>query len=427
MKYLLTLSFLILILAVSGLFFYSEPSQPSEAAKDPFPEELFKTLPYAGWGIVDQAARNKETIPIYKPGLSYKGINLYWSESKSEAYLMNMTGKILHTWHWDQMREEGYLTHIELAPNGDLLIMLWEELIARIDWNSKIKWIYRGRVHHDIAVSESGQILTLLWEPAVLSEKGRSIPFLGDHIITLSSEGKLLQKIPTINAVRKFVSQWQLDNAYKWGQTQPEHLAKGAKPSIGQDNPSDLLHTNSVEVLSQSIKGVCESGDILISMRSIDLIGVLNLDKNVLRWSWGQKQIERQHHPTLLGNGNILLFDNGEYRKYSRILELNPITRKIVWEYKADPNKDFFSLKRGSNQRLPNGNTLIAESDSGRVFEITKEGELVWEFFSPETKIEIDEKNEEEFLRREAIARFVRITEEYLLNPDIRKRINELL
>ena len=37
----------------------------------------------------------------------------------------------------------------------------------------------------------------------------------------------------------------------------------------------------------------------------------------------------------------------------------------------------------GSVQRLPNANTLIVESDNGRVFEVDTEGTVVWEFFSP--------------------------------------------
>ena len=34
-------------------------------------------------------------------------------------------------------------------------------------------------------------------------------------------------------------------------------------------------------------------------------------------------------------------------------------------------------------QRLPNGNTLITEGSDGRVFEVTPEHEIVWEFISP--------------------------------------------
>jgi len=65
------------------------------------------------------------------------------------------------------------------------------------------------------------------------------------------------------------------------------------------------------------------------------------------------------------------------------VVELDPVTKRIVWEYKR---KDFFSLKRGASQRLKNGNTLITESDKGRVFEITPDGVIVWEFYSKSVK-----------------------------------------
>jgi hypothetical protein len=86
----------------------------------------------------------------------------------------------------------------------------------------------------------------------------------------------------------------------------------------------------------------------------------------------------------MLENGNLLIYDNGTARRYTRILELDPRTEEIVWEYRADPPEKFFSPTRGSNQRLPNGNTFIAESDSGRLFEVTPEGEMVWEFLNPD-------------------------------------------
>jgi hypothetical protein len=52
--------------------------------------------------------------------------------------------------------------------------------------------------------------------------------------------------------------------------------------------------------------------------------------------------------------------------------------------YEADERADFFTARGGDAQRLPNGNTLICESEKGRVFEITPEGEIVWEFWHPE-------------------------------------------
>ena len=44
----------------------------------------------------------------------------------------------------------------------------------------------------------------------------------------------------------------------------------------------------------------------------------------------------------------------------------------------------FFSPYMGSVQRLWNGNTLICESAFGRLFEVTPDGDVVWEFVIPD-------------------------------------------
>ncbi len=101
-------------------------------------------------------------------------------------------------------------------------------------------------------------------------------------------------------------------------------------------------------------------------------------------WSWGPGTIELPHMPTMLANGNILVFDNGKRRGASRVLEIDPPSGEIRWSYEGKPPKSFFSPWRGSNQRLPNGNTLICESERGRAFEVTSDGTVVWEFWNPE-------------------------------------------
>lgn len=56
---------------------------------------------------------------------------------------------------------------------------------------------------------------------------------------------------------------------------------------------------------------------------------------------------------------------------------------KIIWEYKAKNPGDFYTATRGTNQWLPNQNTLITNSDNGHVFEVTPGSDIVWEFYSP--------------------------------------------
>ena len=117
----------------------------------------------------------------------------------------------------------------------------------------------------------------------------------------------------------------------------------------------------------------------------------------------------------LPGAGNCLVFDNGgiagygsllpglpghypsTYRNYSRVIEFNPMTLEMVWEYKdmvqegdldgdgeikGDERKFYSNLISGA-QRLKNGNTLICEGHGGRIFEVTPEKEIVWEYISP--------------------------------------------
>lgn len=113
------------------------------------------------------------------------------------------------------------------------------------------------------------------------------------------------------------------------------------------------------------------------------------------------------HHTHMIpkglpGAGNILMYDNGgttAYHKelppryYSRVVEFDPVTKKIVWEYSVRTaskklwqlygDKFFFSAFISGAQRLPNGNTLICEGNACRIFEVTPDYEIVWEYINP--------------------------------------------
>ena len=91
-----------------------------------------------------------------------------------------------------------------------------------------------------------------------------------------------------------------------------------------------------------------------------------------------------------LDDGNVLVFDNGARpldapaRSFSRVVEMSPRDGSIVWQYPKVPSPDFFSPTRGGAQPLPNGNVLITESTKGHVFEVTRDGEIVWDFWNPD-------------------------------------------
>jgi hypothetical protein len=54
-----------------------------------------------------------------------------------------------------------------------------------------------------------------------------------------------------------------------------------------------------------------------------------------------------------------------------------------VWEYRGTPQTPLASWTCGTAHRLPNGNTLITESDNGHAVEVTHDGRVAWEFYNP--------------------------------------------
>ena len=167
----------------------------------------------------------------------------------------------------------------------------------------------------------------------------------------------------------------------------PLNAHEGGRDAEGRliaDTPPDLFHTNSVRVLDADLPGLGSAGDLLLSVRHLNRLVGIEPGTGELAWSWGEEVgLDGQHHATLVGDGRILLFDNGRERGWSRVLEMDPATGEVVWTYHAEPRESFWSYSRGSAQRLANGNTLVTESDFGRIFEVTRDGEVVWEYLGP--------------------------------------------
>jgi outer membrane protein assembly factor BamB len=163
----------------------------------------------------------------------------------------------------------------------------------------------------------------------------------------------------------------------------------------------DVFHTNTLEVLPANELGARDkrfaAGNLLLCNRSNSLIYIVDRTAGKLVWRWGlgSNGLVGPHHPTMLHNGNILIYDNGgsapfppRQRGYTRLVEVNPADGEMVWQYRHEPyifkeTSKFFSSSWGSVQRLPNGNTLSLDCHKGRVFEITPQGEIVWEYISP--------------------------------------------
>jgi hypothetical protein len=93
--------------------------------------------------------------------------------------------------------------------------------------------------------------------------------------------------------------------------------------------------------------------------------------------------VPAHHDLEVLTNGNLLLFENNENSGHSQVVEIDPVDFDVRWSYGGSDEQPLYSKFLGAVQRLPNGNTLITESDAGRALEVTPKGEIAWQFHNP--------------------------------------------
>lgn len=313
--------------------------------------------------------------------------------------LVDMFGISLHEWSIPRdayigERQDGFdlgdssLPMVSIAhvyPNGDLLIVFshgrekqpWGYGMAKIDKDSRLLWTYLKQVHHGLDVMPDGKIIAMVHTLRAEHRPGLewvTTPFQDDFVAILSPEGEELSRVSVLEAIQN--SAWA-------------SLLMYADPDAYE---GDLLHLNSARYLDSEqaahIPGAAE-GDLLISLRNLDVVAVMNLNESSIKWA-ARGPWHMQHDAQMLANGNLLIFDNrgDSYRGgASRILEVDPQTLGIQWRYPTASDDPLYTVVCGSVQRLANGNTLISETNNGRILEVTRSGEIVWDYRIPERYI----------------------------------------
>ena len=321
-------------------------------------------------------ARRAAGVLQHDKARAYQGLNFYVSGHAPEAILMDMQGNVLHKWGYDFFdawpdrpvprggRRPTHWRRAYLYPNGDLLAIYGGYGLVKLDKDSKLLWGYEDNVHHDLDVREDGTIYTLVRKGEWAREVNARSPVIVDYVVVLDENGKEQRRISILEC---FKNSWFAPMVYHMQRT------------------GEVLHTNTIEVLDGRHAGkipAFKEGNILVCMRDLDMAAVL--DPQTRKAAWGLfGRWRRPHEPVLLDNGHMLIFDNRGVRRGSRILEFDPATQEVSWQYGGKAAEYFFSGLLGSVQRLPNQNTLITESENGRAFEVTPGHQLVWEFVSP--------------------------------------------
>jgi hypothetical protein len=338
-----------------------------------------------------RARTEQQGVTRYVKERAYNGLTLYTSRHAQKAFLIAMDGKVVHQWGlpirevWEdpkrQPRPDGYVTwdFVYMYPNGDLIALYvgmgdtpWGYGLVKMDKDSRVIWKYFDHTHHQLDVAHDGNIYVLtnaIRTNVIKGYEHLEPPRIDDYVAVLSPEGKLLKKVSILDAL--------LRSPYGRMMRTP-----------AKDIEDDFLHTNSIHVIGReaaSKLSFASEGQVLLSLRNIDAVAVLDLNKEEIVWAL-RGPWRRQHDADLLPNGNIVLFDNGGHFEPgggSRVIEFTPSPLNMVWHYAGDEEHLFESRIRSGQEKLPNGNTLITESDGGRLIEVTGGGEIVWEYVNP--------------------------------------------
>ncbi len=357
-------------------------------------------------------------LTVYDRDRCYPGYTLFTPFHSPIVYLLDMNGEVVHLWMTPQT------IHAKYVGNGHILVTSLSKSIeawvydivgedtfkgvwlSEFDWAGNLVWKYKLKDDPD---DPHGARSTIGWDPkyrVILAHHDfQRLP--NGNTLILASARVTNKDISDFELLDDYFLEVQPDGTPVWKWHANEHYdeftysdetrrlireAPGVHMGLSL---GDYQHGNTAEILPETELGKRDSrfraGNILGCQRNCNTIFIIDKPTGKVVWDWGRDHLVGPHHPTMLENGNILIYDNGgqagyprRTRIFTRLVEMNPETGEIVWTYMHEPHRfyhhKFFSFSWGSAQRLPNGNTLSLDANRGRLFEITREGDIVWEY-----------------------------------------------
>lgn len=238
--------------------------------------------------------------------------------------------------------------------------------LQRIDWCGNLLWQRPGAYHHAVTLTEGGNSVWSMRD--------------NDLIELDSGTGEILREV-TLDAT--FAANPEIGILGVRRVHENGFNQRGLKPRWLKDP----FHTNDVDPLPPSLVadfgGRFEAGDLMVSMRSLNLVYVIDPDTTRIKW-WRSGAWVRQHDPDWLPGGEIGVFDNRMNRDFSRIVAIDPATlatRTLV----AGEDYDFYSRYRGKFQARADGGVLVASAQQGRAFELDAAGRMVLDIVNRKT------------------------------------------
>lgn len=288
--------------------------------------------------------------------------------------LVDERGRVLHSWPIDytQIVEDGpvdeFVHAVQPLPDGSIIVNFGENFgMARYDACGEAVWTRSDMVFHHSLIEDPDIGGFWTWTSRefddghdqqmtrVDADTGETLEMIDliDDVIEPDAEAKLAMRIP-----EDFV--WQRD------------AKRGEIP--------DIFHPNDVEPLPAEWADAFpdfNAGDLLISLRSINLVAVIDRNTRQIKW-WQSGPWHQQHDPDFHADGTITVYSNKTGRDRSEIMEFDFASGEVRDKFEDAP-LNFYSEKMGQHERLPNGNWLVTVPFEGRVVEVDNDGELVRE------------------------------------------------
>lgn len=339
-------------------------------------------------------ARPSRVVPrTDRPDKTCDGFTLYVVAPGTCARLIDMRGEVVHEWDMPFHKAWPEPSHVRVPVNDDLispidcrpfsngdLLMTFHGLtganygygLVKMDRSSNVLWRYSANAHHDIDIGDDGTIYTLKQDVVHEAPRGLEllpVPYASESLALLSPDGVEKKCIPILDALRDS-SHFPLLSSLERA-TEPRGFA-----GLADEKAHDPLHANHVAVLSQRLAPkfpLFKQGQVLVCLRNLDALAVLDAGNGTVTWA-ARGPWKMQHDAQFLDNGHLLVFDNLGSQRGSRVLEYDPQTGAVPWFYQ----EGFVSSIRGMAQRLPNGNTLVVDSQGATIREVSPEREVVW-------------------------------------------------
>jgi hypothetical protein len=278
-----------------------------------------------------------------------------------------------------------------------------------------LEWSCDLAAHHDLAIDSAGTIRVLGEAPRRVVVNGRAHTILDNRVTTVDAKGvigsdiSLYDILTTEPGLRRLIADSVERRAEDFRRKEWPARGDGVPPAVAEEtqwilrtatdigdrrrtlqrlrdlpgSPCDVMHTNTLELVDGQSDRWPGRRHALICMRELNTIAVVDLALAEVAWWWGPGELSKPHQPSLLPDGNVLVFDNGTSAKRTRLVVVDPDTRQIVWSWSADPPESFYCPLAGGCERLPDGNFLVTNSTAGGAFELTMNGDVVWHLKLP--------------------------------------------